>query len=131
MSRNGDRICSSAIERRSLNYRRDFTSIRRLRDDRAPALPRSQSISHEPLSTAERQDTAERLNEVETYGKPRRVRVDDGHVFLESYNGTVVSMTPEVAIELGRLISDAGAESLVNKITDPGGAVEVDEMAVR
>lgn len=54
------------------------------------------------------------------------VRFGDGHVFLESYHGTVVSMTPEVAIELGRLLSEAGAESLVNKVTDPRGAVEVD-----
>jgi len=59
-----------------------------------------------------------RLGKVQAYGKPRQVWVDDGHVFVEGYDGTVVSMTPEVAIELGRLISNAGADSLVNKVMD-------------
>ncbi len=84
-------------------------------------------MSHAPLSEAERQRVAERLKHTESYGKPRRVWVDDGHVFVEGHDGTVVSMTPEVAIELGRLISDAGAESLVNRITDPQGAVAVSD----
>ena len=33
-------------------------------------------------------------------------------------------MTPEVAIEMGRLLGNAGADSLVNKIMDPRGPVE-------
>ena len=61
---------------------------------------------------AAREVAAERLAKVEAYGKPRRVWVEDGHVFVEGHDGAVVSMTPEVAIELGRLIGNAGAESL-------------------
>ena len=66
----------------------------------------------------ERRGTAERLAKAQPYGKPRRVWADDGHVFVEGYDGTVVSMTPEVAIEMGRLVGNAGADSLVNKIMD-------------
>ena len=72
------------------------------------------------LSPAERLKIAERLAAVEPYGRPRRVWVDDGHVFVEGHDGAIVSMTPEVAIELGRLIGNAGAESLVNKVMDLG-----------
>ena len=74
--------------------------------------------SRQRKSPTERQQIASRLGEVEAYGKPRRVWVDDGHVFVEGHDGAIVSMTPEVAIELGRLIGNAGADSLVNKIMD-------------
>ena len=73
-------------------------------------------------SPSERQGIAERLNKVEAYGLPRHVWVDDGHVFVEAYNGIVVSMTPEVAIEMGRLLGNAGADSLVNEVMDRGDA---------
>jgi hypothetical protein len=69
-------------------------------------------------SAEDRIQTAVRLSQVEAYGKPRHVWVDDGHVFVEGHDGTVVSMTPEVAIELGRLIANAGADSLVNQVKD-------------
>lgn len=69
---------------------------------------------------------AERLARVEAYGKPRRVWVDDGHVFIEGHDGVVVSMTPEVAIELGRLIGNAGADSLVNKVMDQNAEGEAE-----
>jgi hypothetical protein len=78
----------------------------------------------ETPTSAERLEIAERLRKVEAYGKPRRVWVDDGHVFVEGHEGTVVSMTPEVAIELGRLIANAGADSLVNQVIDRGGVPE-------
>lgn len=76
-------------------------------------------------SSAEREEIAQRLGRVEAYGNPRRVWVDDGHVFVEGHDGAVVSMTPEVAIELGRLIGNAGAESLVNKTLDLSGITEI------
>jgi hypothetical protein len=38
------------------------------------------------------------------YGTPRRVWVDDGRVFVEGYDGAVLTMTPEVAIALGRML---------------------------
>jgi hypothetical protein len=79
----------------------------------------------EPPSQAERLGIASRLAKVEPYSMPRQVWVDDGHVFVEAHDGTVVSMTPEVAIELGRLISNAGADSLVNKVMDKGSAAEI------
>lgn len=52
------------------------------------------------------------------YLKPRRIWVDDGHVFAEDHDGGVISMTPEVAIELSRLLGQAGTESLINKVMD-------------
>lgn len=61
---------------------------------------------------------SKRAAQAEAYGKPRDVWVEDGHVFVESYDGKIVRMIPEVAIELGRIISDAGADSLVNKFMD-------------
>jgi hypothetical protein len=79
-----------------------------------------------PPTLTERQEIADRLRRVEAYGKPRQVWVDDGHVFVEGHDGTVVSMTPEVAIELGRLIANAGADSLVNQVIDRGGVPEGD-----
>jgi hypothetical protein len=79
----------------------------------------------ESSSSADKLEIAERLRKVEAYGKPKRVWVDDGHVFVEGHEGTVVSMTPEVAIELGRLIANAGADSLVNQVIDRGGVPEV------
>ena len=69
-------------------------------------------------SPAAREKFAKRLAQVEAYGRPRRVWVEDGHVFVEGHDGVVVSMTPEVAIELARLIGNAGADSLVNKVMD-------------
>ena len=75
-------------------------------------------------SNAERAKISEHLAEAEPYGKPRNVWVEDGHVFVEGHNGVVISMTAEVAIEMGRLLSNAGADSLVNKVMDPLGPVE-------
>lgn len=52
------------------------------------------------------------------YRQPRRVWVDDGHVMIEGHDGTILTMTPEVAIHLGRLLSETGTESLINKVMD-------------
>jgi hypothetical protein len=82
------------------------------------------SQNHPPSPTQRRQ-TAERLARVQAYGKPRRVWVDDGHVFVEEHDGTVVSMTPEVAIEFGRSIARAGADSLANQVMDRSEVSEV------
>jgi hypothetical protein len=79
-----------------------------------------------PLSSEEREVYARRLAAAEAYGSPRQVWVEDGHVFVEGHDGRIVSMTPEVAIQLGRLISEAGADSLINKIMD-GSAHAPDE----
>lgn len=76
---------------------------------------------HEPFvpsTSVEREQQAERLSHVEPYGKPRKVWVDDGHVFVEGHDGVTVSMTPEVAIEMSRLLGQAGSESLINKVMD-------------
>jgi hypothetical protein len=48
----------------------------------------------ESSSSADKLEIAERLRKVEAYGKPKRVWVDDGHVFVEGHDGTIVSMTP-------------------------------------
>lgn len=76
-------------------------------------------------SPTERLEIAERLRHVQAYGKPRRIWVDDGHVFVEGHDGTVVSMTPDVAIELGRLIGNAGVDSLMNQVMDRAGITEI------
>jgi hypothetical protein len=52
------------------------------------------------------------------YGPSRKVWVNDGHVFIEAPDGTVVFMTPEVAIEMSRLVGNAGSESLINKVVE-------------
>ena len=52
------------------------------------------------------------------YLKPRRVWVEDGHVFVEAHDGAVLSMTPEVAIELGRNLTEAGTDSFINRVMD-------------
>jgi len=55
------------------------------------------------------------------YGPPRKVRVEDGHVLVEALDGTVVIIEPEVAIEMSRLVGNAGAESLINKVVEDDG----------
>ncbi len=79
-----------------------------------------------PRTAAEKAAHKEHLRQVEAYGSPRKVWVEDGHVFVESYDGSVVSMTPEVAIKLGRTISEAGTESLIHRVME-----EADEGTTR
>jgi hypothetical protein len=71
-----------------------------------------------PRTSAQKATDAEHLFTVEAYGSPRKVWIEDGHVFVESYDGKVVSMTPEVAIKLGRTISEAGTDSLINRVME-------------
>jgi len=52
------------------------------------------------------------------YGDPRKVWVEDGHVFVEGHDGGIVSLTPAVAIKMGRMLSEAGAASLINNVMD-------------
>jgi hypothetical protein len=52
------------------------------------------------------------------YDTPRRVWVEDGHVFVEGHDGALLAMTPEVAIALGRKLENAGTESFINKVMD-------------
>jgi hypothetical protein len=58
------------------------------------------------------------MPETINYGTPRRVWVDDGHVYVEGHDGTLLSMTPETAIYLGRKLESAGTESFINKVMD-------------
>lgn len=58
------------------------------------------------------------------YGPPRKVRVEDGHVLIEALDGTVAVMEPEVAIEMSRLVGNAGAKSLINKVVEDDGDLE-------
>jgi hypothetical protein len=71
-----------------------------------------------PRTPSEILHHAKRGDRIEPYGSPRKVWVEDGHVLVEGYDGKIVSMTPEVAIELGRTISEAGTESLINRVMD-------------
>jgi hypothetical protein len=52
------------------------------------------------------------------YLKAKRVWVEDGHVFVEGHDGVILRMIPEVAIHLGRLLSEAGADSFINKVME-------------
>lgn len=71
-----------------------------------------------PRTPAEKAEHSIRGDRIEPYGSPRKVWVEDGHVLVEGYDGKIVSMTPEVAIDLGRTISEAGTESLINKVME-------------
>lgn len=71
-----------------------------------------------PRTPSEILHHAKHGDRIEPYGSPRKVWVEDGHVLVEGYDGKIVSMTPEVAIDLGRTISEAGTESLINRVMD-------------
>lgn len=58
------------------------------------------------------------LDSAKKYGDPRQVWVEDGHVFVEGHDGEIVSMTPAVAIKMGRMLGEAGAASLINQVMD-------------
>ncbi len=58
------------------------------------------------------------LADAKRYGDPRQVWVEDGHVFVEGHDGEIVSMTPAVAIKMGRMLGEAGAASLINNVMD-------------
>lgn len=58
------------------------------------------------------------LARAKAYGDPRQVWVEDGHVFVEGHDGEIVSMTPTVAIKMGRMLGEAGAASLINNVMD-------------
>lgn len=58
------------------------------------------------------------LANAKQYGDPRQVWVEDGHVFVEGHDGEIVSMTPAVAIKMGRMLGEAGAASLINNVMD-------------
>ena len=68
------------------------------------------------LTPAEQKAAAENLARTKRYGSPRRVWVEDGHVFAEGHDGEVIFMAPEVAIEMGRLLAQAGSDSLINRV---------------
>lgn len=68
------------------------------------------------LTDVERLQVAEHVARSIHYGEPRKVWVEDGHVFVEGYDGATVSMLPAVAIKLGRLLGEAGAASLINQV---------------
>lgn len=73
---------------------------------------------HNLLTPAEQHQLSINLAGARRYKKPRRMWVEDGHVFVEDYDGEILSMTPEVAIEMGRMLADFGTESLINRIMD-------------
>lgn len=75
-----------------------------------------------PRTPDEIADHTQRADRIEPYGSPRKVWVEDGHVLVEGYDGKIVSMTPEVAIDLGRTISEAGTESLINRVMEQSSA---------
>ena len=58
------------------------------------------------------------LRQARPYGSPKKAWVEDGHVFLEGYDGEIISMTPEVAIQMGRTLSELGTDALINNVMD-------------
>ncbi len=72
------------------------------------------------LTPDEHKKLVTHLAQAKRYGSPRRVWVEDGHVFIEGYDGDVIWMTPEVAIAMGRMLSEAGTDALINRVMDDG-----------
>ena len=70
------------------------------------------------LNSYELDEVISNLARSKKYGNPRQVWVEDGHVFVEGHGGEVVSMTPAVAIKMGRMLGEAGAASLINTVMD-------------
>ncbi|QYE37066.1 hypothetical protein KZX46_21955 (plasmid) [Polymorphobacter sp. PAMC 29334] len=70
------------------------------------------------LTHAEQQRITENLARAKQYGRPRKVWVEDGHVFVMGYDGEIFSMSSDDAIEMGRMLREAGADSLVNQVMD-------------
>ncbi|WP_085808436.1 hypothetical protein [Sphingomonas sp. TZW2008] len=73
---------------------------------------------HDSLTLVEQQELAVRLARSKEYGSPRRVWVEDGHVFVEGHDGEIMSMMPDVAIKMGRMLEEAGTDSLINRVMD-------------
>ena len=70
------------------------------------------------LTSDELDQVVSDLASAKEYGDPRNVWVEDGHVFVEGHDGKIVSLTPAVAIKMGRMLSEAGAASLINTVMD-------------
>ncbi len=70
------------------------------------------------LNSAESNQVIKNLASAKDYGDPRQVWVEDGHVFVEGHDGKIVSMTPAVAIKMGRILGEAGAASLINQVME-------------
>ncbi|MDR6787523.1 hypothetical protein J2Y58_000864 [Sphingomonas sp. BE138] len=70
------------------------------------------------FTPSEQSEATENLSRAKAYGRPRRVWVEDGHVFVEGYDGEIVFMLPEVAITMGRELGEAGTASLINRVMD-------------
>jgi photosystem II stability/assembly factor-like uncharacterized protein len=70
------------------------------------------------LTPDQKEEATENLARAKSYGSPRQVWVEDGHVFVEGHDGEVITMTPEVAIQMGRMLSQAGSDSLINRVID-------------
>ena len=70
------------------------------------------------FTPSERSEAAANLAAAKEYGSPRRVWVEDGHVFVEAFDGDIISMLPAVAISMGQLLSEAGADATINRIVD-------------
>lgn len=70
------------------------------------------------LNSDEIDRVVKNLAHAKKYGDPRQVWVEDGHVFVEGHDGEIVSMTPAVAIKMGRMLGEAGAASLINTVMD-------------
>ncbi|RZL23472.1 MAG: hypothetical protein EOP64_07790 [Sphingomonas sp.] len=76
------------------------------------------------LTQTEQQTVIANLACTKSYGEPRKVWVEDGHIFVEGHDGEVVSMVPAVAIKMGRMLGEAGAAALINRVMEDGTAVE-------
>ncbi|WP_161989048.1 hypothetical protein [Sphingomonas glacialis] len=83
-----------------------------------PVKPMSRPAGFIPRTQAEKAQHAQRGDRIEPYGSPRKVLVEDGHVLVEGYDGNFVNVTPDVAIDLGRTISEAGTETIINKVME-------------
>ena len=72
------------------------------------------------MTDSEKLELIGNLNGAKVYGRPRKAWAEDGHVFVEGHDGDIISMTPEVAIYMGRMLSEIGTDALINKVIDDG-----------
>jgi hypothetical protein len=80
---------------------------------------------HGSLTSGEQKAVVENLARAKPYGNPRKVWVENGHVLVEGHDGEIISMSPEVAINMGRQLSEAGTDSLINRVMDEGSKEEI------
>ena len=70
------------------------------------------------MTASEKLALSKDLDRAKLYGYPQKCWAEDGHVFIEWHDGDIISMTPEVALYVGRMLSEVGTDALIHKVID-------------